>query len=85
MIEPTRPGAGFELIGRDAETERIDAVIDALPERGGALVLSGEAGIGKSALLAHAAARAETTGARVLETVGVEPWPSPTKTAAGLW
>ena len=72
MSEPTGPGAGVELIGRDAETERIDTVIAQLHQGGGALVVSGEPGIGKSALLADARARAEAAGARVLETVGVE-------------
>jgi predicted ATPase len=40
-----------DLLGREAETERLDALIDGLPTAGGALILRGEAGIGKSALL----------------------------------
>ncbi|GAB7040355.1 MULTISPECIES: helix-turn-helix transcriptional regulator [Catenuloplanes] len=51
------PGA---LVGRAAESRRVAALIDgARAGRGGALVLTGEAGIGKSALLDQAA---ETAG-----------------------
>ncbi|MFY1687473.1 AAA family ATPase [Plantactinospora sp. WMMB782] len=59
----------MELIGRAAETGRIAALIDAAREgRGGALVLRGEAGIGKSALLDHACATAD--GFQVVEASG---------------
>jgi DNA-binding CsgD family transcriptional regulator len=61
-----------ELIGRERETARLDAVLDRLRDRGDALLIRGEAGIGKSALLDHARKRASGLGARVLETVGVE-------------
>ena len=61
-----------DLIGRDDATARLDAVLDHLREGGGALVVRGEAGIGKSALLDHARSRASTLGARTLVTVGVE-------------
>jgi predicted ATPase len=61
-----------ELIGRERETARLDAVLDRLRDRGDALLICGEAGIGKSALLDHARKRASGLGARVLETVGVE-------------
>jgi len=63
-------GAISPLIGREAETEQLDALIEQL--RGGAVVICGEAGVGKSALLEHAAARAREVGARTLVTVGVE-------------
>jgi DNA-binding CsgD family transcriptional regulator len=59
------------LRGRDAELEVVDRLLAAA--RGGtsaALVVRGEAGIGKSALLAHAATRA--THMRVLLQIGVE-------------
>jgi DNA-binding CsgD family transcriptional regulator len=59
-----------ELVGREAETDQLDALVDEL--RGGALVICGEAGIGKSALLEHARARALGRGAQTLVTVGVE-------------
>ncbi|MCI0637173.1 MAG: ATP-binding protein, partial [Actinobacteria bacterium] len=59
------------LIGREAECERIDELLDrARMGRSGALVLRGEPGIGKTALLDHAAARAE--GMSVVRTLGVE-------------
>nr|MDT0656732.1 LuxR C-terminal-related transcriptional regulator [Micromonospora sp. DSM 115978] len=54
------------LYGRQAELAVIDALLDT---RSGALVVRGEAGIGKSALLEYAAARAQT---RVLRVTGVE-------------
>jgi DNA-binding CsgD family transcriptional regulator len=59
------------LRGRRAEQERIDALLAAA--RGGvsgALVVRGEPGIGKTALLEHAAERAE--GMRVLRGAGIE-------------
>ena len=58
------------LIGREAETDQLDALIDHM--RGGVVLISGEAGIGKSALLDHARARANEAGAQTLLTVGVE-------------
>src|SRR5271168_1498364 len=63
-------GATLPLIGREAETDQLDALIEHLG--GGALVISGEAGIGKSALLEHALGRASEVGAQTLVTVGVE-------------
>jgi DNA-binding CsgD family transcriptional regulator len=59
------------LFGRDAECARIDAVIDGARERrSGSLVLRGEAGIGKTALIEYAVERAG--GFRVLSALGVE-------------
>jgi hypothetical protein len=60
------------LIGRGAETARLRALIDDVRAGGGALVVRGEAGIGKSALLAEAAGAASAAGWRVLTTSGVE-------------
>src|SRR5436853_7328093 len=61
-----------DLIGREAESEVLDAVIDQIHVRGGALIVRGEAGIGKSALLRRARARVTARGGRVLSTAGVE-------------
>jgi len=61
-----------ELVGRDAEAARVDAIIEGLPEGGAALVVSGEPGVGKSALLHDARARADALGIRTLAAVGVE-------------
>ncbi|MFF5296190.1 helix-turn-helix transcriptional regulator [Paractinoplanes globisporus] len=57
-----------EIIGRDAELAELTAFVTG--PGGGALVVRGDAGVGKSALLDAAAARAE--GHRVLRAVGVE-------------
>jgi DNA-binding CsgD family transcriptional regulator len=60
------------LLGRVKERAAIEALLErARAGRGGGLVLHGEPGIGKSALLGYAAEQA--TGMRVLHTVGVEP------------
>src|SRR3954463_15603332 len=71
MAASTRPVV-VGLIGRDAEIDRLDALLDRVHERGGWLVVLGEPGIGKSALLAHARERAGSIGAEVLIAVGVE-------------
>ena len=69
----TRGDPTFELIGREAERDRVAAVLDPLDERGGgALLVRGEAGIGKSSLLQYARERVSATGVRPLGTVGVE-------------
>ena len=61
-----------ELVGRDVEAARVDAIIEGLPAGGAALVVSGEPGVGKSALLHYARARADALGLRTLTAVGVE-------------
>ena len=59
------------LIGREAECERLDELLDrARLGRSGALVIRGEAGIGKTALLDYAVERAE--GMTVVRTLGIE-------------
>jgi len=62
------------LYGRDAECAVIDRLVaDAGNLRSGTLVLRGEAGVGKSALLAYAADRAALASpVRVLRGIGVE-------------
>ena len=67
MAAPGRP----VLRGRTRERQELDDALDRV--RGGdsvALVLRGEAGIGKTSLLAYVASRA--TDCRVLQVVGVE-------------
>jgi DNA-3-methyladenine glycosylase I len=72
MQDLTRTG-GSVLIGRDDEVARVEAVLDHLETGvGEALVISGAAGIGKSALLLHGLRRAEATRIGVLSVVGVE-------------
>ncbi len=60
------------VIGRDVELGRLHDFVDGLRERGGALVLRGEAGIGKSVLLDRARARAGGRSVRVLAAIGTE-------------
>jgi hypothetical protein len=62
---------GGMLWGRAAESARLDALFaDAAAGRGGVVVVRGEPGVGKSALLSEASSRA--SGARVLWTQGIE-------------
>jgi len=72
MTVSSPPDATSELIGRDGDVARLDALLDGVRDRGGALVIRGEPGIGKSALLDRARARASSLGARTLATMGVE-------------
>jgi DNA-binding CsgD family transcriptional regulator len=59
------------LVGRDAERHAVDAAVaGARLGRSGVLVFTGEAGIGKTSLLAYAASVA--TGARLLRATGSE-------------
>ncbi|HTF60876.1 MAG TPA: ATP-binding protein [Actinomycetes bacterium] len=58
------------LHGRRAECDALEGLLaDARRSRSGALVVRGEAGVGKSALLGHAAARAD--GMAVLRASGL--------------
>src|SRR5271154_76159 len=59
------------LIGRDPEQRLIESLLeDARNGASAALVIRGEAGIGKTALLEHAA---ESSGLRTLRCAGTEP------------
>jgi DNA-binding NarL/FixJ family response regulator len=60
------------LLGRDEELARLDWIVDEIADRGGALVVRGEAGIGKTAMLAVASERAHALGVVVLSANGVE-------------
>ncbi len=64
--------AGPDLIEREQESAVLDALVDRVSEGGGAVVVRGEAGIGKSVLLQRVRRRAEAKGARALATIGVE-------------
>ena len=68
-IAASNPGP---LLGRDAEIELLASLLDGIQEGGGALVLSGEPGIGKSRLLAVAAGFARERGFTVLSATGVQ-------------
>ncbi|MFE4670638.1 ATP-binding protein [Streptomyces sp. NPDC056716] len=58
------------LVGRSAELALFDELLSHAATRGTALMLTGEAGVGKSALLDAAAERADGAGFRVLRVVG---------------
>jgi DNA-binding CsgD family transcriptional regulator len=60
------------LIGREREIEALTHLIDHVNERGAALVVRGEAGIGKSSLLAVARVRAQVRGLRTLTITGAQ-------------
>ena len=72
-------GAGG-LVGRDQELDRLFALVDEVALGGGALVVRGEPGIGKSALLAAAGERAGERGTTVVTTTGT---PSEARLAFG--
>jgi predicted ATPase len=60
------------IIGRDAGLARLRALVDPVPQASQVLVVTGEAGMGKTALLADAAERARSAGMRVLPVTGRE-------------
>jgi class 3 adenylate cyclase len=61
---PETPRTRGPFVGRHAELARIEGVLDACAEagRGGVVLLEGEAGIGKSRLLAHVEAHVRARG-----------------------
>ena len=71
MHAVARDDAG-PLLGRDAETELLTSLLDGIETGGGALVLRGEPGIGKSRLLAKAVTLARERDIAVLRTTGVQ-------------
>ena len=60
------------MIGRGAETDRIEAALGRLPDSGAVFIIRGEAGIGKTSLLEFGATGATKRGYRPLRTSGVE-------------
>ncbi|GAA3552485.1 LuxR family transcriptional regulator [Microlunatus spumicola] len=60
------------VVGRDAEIAALDRLIGDVQRRGAAVLVRGEAGIGKSALLGLACGAAAGRGLRVLRATGVE-------------
>jgi DNA-binding CsgD family transcriptional regulator len=72
MTIETGSSASTRLVGREAEMQAIDAVLAGLSQHGTALLVRGEAGIGKSALIEYAKHRAGAQGAVILGAVGVE-------------
>ena len=70
--QPRLGSSGSPLFGREAEVAMLDQIVAQIPERGGALVLRGDPGIGKTALLAVASATASSNGISVLRTAGAQ-------------
>jgi len=67
------PPSGLPVVGRDRERGLIDGLLAGVSRQGGALLLRGEPGVGKTTLLDYAAgAAAPAVDARVLRLQGVE-------------
>jgi DNA-binding CsgD family transcriptional regulator/tetratricopeptide (TPR) repeat protein len=60
------------IIGREAGLARLRGLVDPVPQAGQVLLVTGEAGMGKTVLLADAAGRARSAGMRVLSVTGRE-------------
>ncbi|WP_425470989.1 ATP-binding protein [Streptomyces armeniacus] len=72
-VDDPRTPDGDALVGRDAELDRLFRTVDREPSADQVLVLAGDAGTGKTALLDAAVRRARTRGVRVLRAEGSEP------------
>jgi AAA ATPase domain len=60
------------IVGRDAGLARLRRLVDPVPLSSQVLLVTGEAGMGKTVLLADAAERARLAGMRVLSVTGRE-------------
>lgn len=60
------------LVGRDRDIAAVRAFVDGAAAHGGSLVVSGDAGVGKTALIEAAASYAVTAGLRVLRATGAQ-------------
>ncbi|HME65538.1 MAG TPA: ATP-binding protein, partial [Streptosporangiaceae bacterium] len=67
LAQPPAP-----IIGRDAGLARLRRLVDPVPQASQVLLVTGEAGMGKTVLLADAAGRARLAGMRVLPVTGRE-------------
>ncbi|MQY28935.1 AAA family ATPase [Nocardia aurantia] len=61
-----------DLIGRDSELQVLAGLIDDVENEGGAIVVVGDPGIGKTSLLRAAAAHGKAAGLGVLSVAGIE-------------
>ena len=68
---PGDPARG-PLVGRDVELSLLRGMVDPIPVASRVLVVLGDAGIGKSVLLADMAQRARSAGVRILAVTGRE-------------
>ncbi len=60
------------IIGREAALATLRGLVNPVPQASRALLVTGEAGMGKTVLLADAAERAQSAGMRVLAVTGRE-------------
>jgi DNA-binding CsgD family transcriptional regulator len=60
------------IVGREAGLARLHGLVDPVPQASQVLLVTGEAGMGKTALLADTAGRARAAGVRVLSVTGRE-------------
>jgi DNA-binding CsgD family transcriptional regulator len=78
MITSAGPGVGLakqmhgRLVGRARERRLLDGLVESVEGGGAAVVIAGEAGVGKTALLMHVADVAVERGLRVLRAHGEE-------------
>lgn len=70
VTSAAREAGVARLIGRDDELGRLRALVDPVPAGSRLLVVRGDAGMGKTALLADLASRAADAGMRVLPVTG---------------
>src|SRR4029077_15204448 len=66
------PSQTGRIIGREPGLARLRGLVDPVPVAGQVLVVTGEAGMGKTVLLADAAGRARSAGQQVLSVTGRE-------------
>jgi DNA-binding CsgD family transcriptional regulator len=60
------------LVGRDRDLEFLRSFVEEASEQGGAMLVTGDAGVGKSALLDRVATECRRAGAQVLRATGAE-------------
>jgi len=74
LVRALRPGGeeGVPLSGRDRELGTLSNLVDQVSEGGGAVVVRGEAGIGKSSLLTNCGQHAAARGMRTLAISGAQ-------------
>jgi DNA-binding CsgD family transcriptional regulator len=71
-VRSESPGPGVDLVGRDRDITVVRAFVDQAAAHGGALVLSGEAGVGKTAVIEAAMSYAVTAGLQLLRATGAQ-------------